>query len=265
MIVPKLPLHSPKATLEQTIGVTDVKVTYARPSVKGRTVFGELVPFGQVWRTAANAGSYISFSTAVVLNGVHVEAGEYGLLTIPGKDSWRVMLNKSLRTILAVPYDAALNVLDVEVPVGEAPFTETFTIGFEDLGRDTAVLVLTWERTRIALQLEAPATELAMRNVDEAIAQADVSPGILHSCAAFCLDRQLRLPEALDWVRSSVEQEPKFFTVRTLALLLAANGRKQEAIEAAKRSLEMSRAAGQEGFVRMNEEKIRAWEAELVG
>lgn len=266
MIVPKLPLHSPKAAFEQTIGVTDVKVTYARPSVKGRAIFGDLVPFGQVWRTAANAGSYITFSTPVVLQGVTVPAGEYGLLTIPGKDTWRVVLNTSLRTILAVPYDPALNVLDVEVPVGKGPFTETFTIVFEDLGRDTAVLTMAWSDTRIALSLEVPiTTELAMQHVDEALAEPDVTPGVLHSCAAFCLDRKLRLGEALEWARTSVEKEPKFFTVRTLALIYAANGLKKEAIEAAKRSAELSRAAGQEAFVRMNEEKIREWEGELVG
>ncbi|MFT3885098.1 MAG: DUF2911 domain-containing protein [Flavobacteriales bacterium] len=265
MITPKLPQHSPKATVEQTIGVTDVKVTYARPSAKGRTIFGGLVPFDQVWRTAANAGSYISFSTAVTLQGVSVPAGEYGLLTIPGKDRWRVMLNKSLHTILAVPYDPALNVLDVEVPVSGTEFVETFTIALDDLGTDAALLTLSWERTRIALTLEAPATDMALHNVDEAMAQPDVTPAVMHSCAAFCLDRKVRLADALAWERASVEKDPKFYTVRTLALLYAANGMKKEAIEAAKRSIELSRAAGQEAFVRMNEEKIREWEGELVG
>ncbi|HEX2618362.1 MAG TPA: DUF2911 domain-containing protein [Flavobacteriales bacterium] len=265
MIVPKLPAHSPKSTLEQLIGITDVKVTYARPSVKGRTIFGDLVPFGQLWRTAANAGSYISFNTPVVLQGVAVPAGEYGLLTIPGKNSWRVMLNTSLRTILSVPYDPALNVLDVEVPVEKAAFTETFTIAFDDFRMDAAVLTITWEHTRIALLLEAPATEMGMAHVEEAMAQSDVTPIIMHSCASFCLDRNVRLAEALEWSRTSVEREPKFFSVRALSLLYAANGMKKEAIEAAKRSLELSRAAGVESFVKLNEAKIREWEGELVG
>ncbi len=264
MIIPKLPQHSPKAAVEQTIGVTDVKVTYARPSAKGRRIFGALVPFGQVWRTAANAGSYISFEAPVNIDGTTVPAGQYALLSFPGPKEWRIVLNRTTRTILTAPYDETQNVLSLTVPVEEIPFVETFTITFDHLTTDAAVLALSWERTRVAFPISAPATEQALKNIDEALAEPDATPGNYHNAAAVCLDRGVRLPQALEWAMKSVEAEPKFFTVRTLSLLYAANGRRKEAIEAAKRSLEMSRAGGYDAFVELNAAKIREWEAEGV-
>ena len=265
MIIPKLPQHSPKAIVIQTIGVTDVKLEYARPSAKGRVIFGELVPFGQVWRTAANAGSYITFEAPVIIQGVTVDAGQYALLSIPGPEEWRIMLNKTTRSILFAAHDERSDVLSITVPVERCDFNETFTIGFDHLTTDAARLTMTWENTRVAVTIEAPATEQALKNIDQALAEPDATPGNYHNAAALCLDRGVRLPQALDWVKKSVELEPKFFTVRTLSLLYAANGLKKEAIEAAQRSLEMSRAGGYESFVKLNEAKIREWEAELVG
>lgn len=264
MIIPKLPQESPKATIEQTIGVTDVKVTYARPSAKGRKVFGELVPFGKVWRTAANAGSYITFEAPVIINGTSVEAGQYALLSFPGTTEWTIVLNKTTRSILFAPYDAQQDVVSITVPVEACPFTETFTIAFDHLTTDAAVLAMSWENTRVAFTIEAPATEQALKNIDEALAEPDATPGNYHNAAAICLLRGVRLPQALEWVKYSVEKEPKFFTVRTLSLLYAANGLKKEAIEAAERSLEMSKAAGQEAFMKLNEAKIAEWRKELV-
>lgn len=264
MIIPKLPLDSPKATIEQTIGVTDVKVTYARPSAKGRRIYGELVPFGKIWRTAANAGSYITFEASVIINGTAVEAGQYALLSIPGPTEWTIVLNKTTRSILIAPHDEKLDVLSITVPVEVCPFTETFTITFDHLTMDAAVLAMSWETTRVAFAIEAPSTEQALKNIDQALAEPDATPGNYHNAAALCLARGVRLPQALEWVKHSVEKEPKFFTVRTLSLLYAANGMKKEAVEAAERSLEMSKAGGYDAFVKLNEAKINEWRKELV-
>jgi len=264
MIIPKLPQQSPKATVEQTIGVTDVKVTYARPSAKGRKVFGDLVPFGQLWRTAANAGSYITFEAPVIINGNAVEAGQYALLSFPGELSWKIIFNRTSRSILFAPYDAAQDVLVIEIPVAHVPFTETFTIAFDHLTTDAAVLAMSWENSRVAFTIDAPATEQALKNIHEALAEPDATPGNYHNAASLCLDRGVRLPQALEWMKHSAEKEPKFFTLRTLSLLYAANGMKKEAIEAAKRSMEMSTAGGFDAFVKLNEAKIREWEEDLV-
>jgi tetratricopeptide (TPR) repeat protein len=260
MIITKLPLHSPKAVVEQTIGVTDIRITYHRPSVKGRAIFGSLVPFDQLWRTAANAGTVITFEHAVVVEGAPVPAGQYALLAIPGADRWQIMLNRSTKSILAVPYDETLNVVSFSLPVETSTFTESFTIGFENLVVDGATITLAWDRTKVSFHVLAPATEQALKNIDEALAEPDATPGNYHNAAAFCLDRKVRLEEALAWCERSVAAEPKFFTVRTLSLLYAAHGMKQEAIGAAKRSVEMSKAAGFTAFVEMNEAKIREWE-----
>lgn len=264
MIIPKLPQHSPKARVEQTIGVTDVEVSYSRPSARGRAIFGHLVPFGSIWRTAANAGSYISFDGPVIIDDLVVPAGQYALLFIPGPKEWTVVLNRTTKTILTVPYDERENVASFQLPVLEVGSTETFTIGFEHLSTDAASLFLAWETTKVSLRIEAPSTEAGLRNIDEALAEPDATPGNYHNAAAFCLARGVRLAEALSWVKRSVELEPKFFTVRTLSLLYAANGMKTEAIAAARRSVQMSKAAGVESFVELNEADIREWEGELV-
>lgn len=150
----KAPAPSPACTLKQRVGLTDIEIVYSRPGVKGRTIFGGLVPYDKVWRTGANEATRITFSTAVKFNGADVPAGTYGLFTIPGKDEWTVILNKTPSQWGAFHYDEKADLLRVKAtPVTLADPVETFTIDINDLRDDSATLDLVWEKTRVPVKL----------------------------------------------------------------------------------------------------------------
>lgn len=257
----KLPQPSPKGSVTQTVGVTEVSISYSRPSVKGRTIFGDLVPFGKIWRTGANSATTISFDSPVSIEGTKVPAGQYAVLTVPNADAWMLMLNTNLEVSGSNGYDAKQDVVSLKIPVKGGDFMETLTFTIDNVNKDAAEISLRWDKSVVTFHVEAPALEQSLANIDKTLAEKDASPSAYASSAAFCIERNVRLKEALEWAKKSVDTDPKFYTVRTLSLAYAANGLKKEAIETAKRSLEMSKEAGNDAYIKMNQEKIAEWEA----
>src|SRR6478735_11931258 len=144
------PQASPLAGVSQRVGLTDIQVTYHRPSAKGRVVFGSLVPYDHVWRTGANEATKVSFSTPVKLNGADVPAGTYELFTIPGKDEWTVILHKNMSQWGAYSYDAKNDVARIKAkPVALTTGLETLAISFADLRDESATLNIAWEKVRV--------------------------------------------------------------------------------------------------------------------
>jgi hypothetical protein len=148
------PAASPACTLKQRVGLTDIEIVYSRPGVKNRKIFGGLVPYGEVWRTGANAATQISFSKPVKLNGADVPAGTYSLFTIPGETEWTVILNKTVKQWGAFKYDEKADFVRVKAtPVTLAEPVETFTIDINDIRDDSATLNLIWDKTRVPVKL----------------------------------------------------------------------------------------------------------------
>lgn len=147
------PRPSPNAAVGQTIGTTEVVVTYGRPGVKGRTIFGDLQPYGKVWRTGANESTNITFSKNVTIAGQKLKAGTYSLYTIPGKESWTIIFNSKLSW--GTEYDKSKDVLRVDVEPKNAPFREWFMIYFEDLASESADMVLHWSNTKVPITIKA--------------------------------------------------------------------------------------------------------------
>lgn len=143
---------SPNAAVSQTIGTTEVVVTYGRPGVKGRTIFGDLQPYGEVWRTGANEATAVTFSDDVTVEGQQLEAGTYSLYTIPGEDTWTVIFNSNLSW--GTEYDDSKDVLRVEVEPRNAPSMEWFMIYFEELSQTSANMVLHWSTTKVPVTIE---------------------------------------------------------------------------------------------------------------
>ncbi len=143
----KQPRVSPNAGVSQTIGTTEVSITYGRPSVNGRDVFGGLEPFGEVWRTGANESTAIVFPKDVTIEGEPLEAGTYSLYTIPGKDQWTIIFNSKLSW--GTQYDKSKDVLRVQVEPKQAPFREQFMIYFENVTDQSANVVLHWAETKV--------------------------------------------------------------------------------------------------------------------
>lgn len=255
----QLPQPSPKGEVEQLVGLTSVEVEYSRPSARGRKVFGDLVAYGSVWRTGANLNTIIEFEGPVVLEGQPVAAGKYSLFTIPNEGAWTVILNKNIELWGEGDRKPEEDVLQVKVPVAKCDFTETFTIGFADVKDDKAFLELRWENTLVRVKLEADATEQALANIKEAMAQPEIKPGTYHRCARYCVDKGVMLPEALEWAQKAASTDRKYWTLHTLALCQAANGKYKEAVATAKESMELAQKEGDKSYVKMNKERIDEW------
>ncbi|MBK7946341.1 MAG: DUF2911 domain-containing protein [Flavobacteriales bacterium] len=256
----KLPQPSPTGKVEQIIGLTTVKVEYSRPSMKGRAIFGDLVPYGEVWRTGANKCTTIEFDDVVMIEGSPVKPGKYSLFTIPSEDTWVLLLNSNVELWGADERKPEEDVLTVKVQRGKvAEAAETFTIGFDRVMDDKAVLFLEWEHMRVEVSLFADATEKALANIKEALSKTDAKYNNYNSSARFCVDRNLMLPQALEWAEKSVSMEKKYWNTYTLALARAANGKSKEAIEAANESMKLAQEAKDANYVKMCRDRISEW------
>lgn len=145
---------SPNASVSQTIGVTEVTVSYGRPGVKGRTIWGELVPYGEVWRTGANEATTISFSKDVTIEGEPLPAGTYALFTIPKEGEWTIVFSKNAQQWGAFDYDAKQDALRVKVKPQPASPQEWMSFSFEDLSANGAAAVLRWEKLAVPFKIE---------------------------------------------------------------------------------------------------------------
>ena len=185
------PQASPKSTVMQRVGLTDITVVYSRPSAKARNIFGTVVPFGKRWRTGANATTSIKFSDDVTIEGKKVPAGEYGIYTIPNKTEWLVVLNKN--TKLGADVDGFKDDQDVArfnvKPYKVASKVETFTIGFTDITPATANVAMEWEMTGAKFKVTADVESKVMAQIDEKITKAATpAPGDLAAAAVYYLD-----------------------------------------------------------------------------
>lgn len=242
---PKLefPAPSPAASVKQRVGITDIELSYNRPSMKGRKIFGGLVPYGEVWRTGANTATKLTFSTDVKLGGANVPAGSYALYTIPGADEWTVILNKVTGQWGAYQYDAANDLVRIKAqPVALANPVETFGIGFADLRDNSATMYLTWEKVRVPVKLEIDTVGLILPRLQAAMAGEGKKP--YFSAAMFYYDNNLDLKQALEWMNAAVAEQPDaMWMVYRKGLILAKLGDKAGAIAAAKQSMEMAQKA----------------------
>jgi hypothetical protein len=194
------PAASPTATLKQHIGLTDIEITYSRPSVKGRAIYGGIVPYDQVWRTGANASTKISFSTPVKLNGNEVPAGKYALFTIPGEKEWTVIISKDTNGFGAFNYKTENDLVRFKAtPVKLAETSiETFAIEFNHIRDESALLELVWEKTVVPIKLEVEVVSKVVPQVEAAMASPDKKqPQFYYQAATFYFNHDLDLKKAL--------------------------------------------------------------------
>ena len=252
---PKLefPDASPASVLKQRVGLTDIEISYSRPSMKGRKIFGGLRPYDQIWRTGANAATKITFSTPVKFGGTDVPAGSYALYSIPSVDEWTVILNKVTGQWGSYQYDQANDLVRVKAKSTALPMAvETFTIDLADLSQKSATLFLTWEKTRVPVKVEIDTVGLLVPQIDAAMAAEGKKP--YFPAAMFYLENNLDLKKAAVWMDAAIAEQPEaFWMMYRKGLLLAKMGDKAGALAAAQKSLEL--AATQKGEVK--EEYIR--------
>lgn len=254
-----LPKPSPTGVVKQEVGLTDVEIEYSRPSVKGRTIFGELVPYDKMWRTGANRATRVSFSTDVKINGKELSAGEYSLFTIPGKDSWQVMLNTNINLSGTDGYQDSEEALRITAKPSKTAMTETFTIEVNNLTNDAASICLRWADTQVCMDMTVDVDDMAEANIEKKINEVENAYGVYHSAARWYLEREKDPAKALEWAKKSTDIRPMFFNLHTLALAHAANKNYKEAIAAAEKSKAAASEAGYDGYVKMNDQKIAEW------
>lgn len=258
------PAASPACTLKQCVGLTDIEINYSRPGVKGRAIFGGIVPYGQVWRTGANQATKISFSTDVKLNGEDVPAGSYALFTIPGEDEWTVILSKNADQFGAFQYDAKDDLARFKVvPIKLAETIDTFTIEFNRIRDDSAELNLIWDKTVVPLQIQIELTSKLVPQIEAAMAApGKKSDGFYFQAATFYYNHDQDLNKALTWVNAGLADQPNiaFEILHLKAQILARQGDKAGAIAAAKLSSDLSvKAEGPDNsFVKMNQDLINS-------
>jgi hypothetical protein len=257
------PLPSPNATVSQTVGVTKIEVTYSRPSVKGRTIWGELVPWDKIWRTGANAVTKITFDGDVLVEGQKLAAGAYGLYTIPGKTEWTVIFNTV--STGGPDYVAEKDALRVKVKPVPADMKELFTIGFPAVTSDGATLAFSWEKLRVPVTITVDTKARFLANAKDAVAKAKADDWQTPLTAArYLYDNKYALDDAGVWIDKSIATKATFGNLSVKANALAAAGKAKEAVATAEKALAAAAAAAPEQkpspeAIAALEKKIAEW------
>lgn len=255
----KTPAASPSAEVKQSVGLTDIAISYSRPSANGRAIFGKdaLVPYDAVWRTGANSATKITFGDAANVGGVDVKAGSYAVLTSPGMKEWTFMLY-TYETSNWGSYMEKEAAAKFTVPVGMGNMVETFTIAVNNLKDNSATIDFAWEKTVVSVPVKFEVHEKVMADIKRVMAGPSAND---YSAAATYLHTSgTDLKLALEYIqKANADGAPRFWLVRREALILADLGRTKEAIVAAQRSLDLAKEAKNDDYVRMNEKSIQEW------
>lgn len=259
-----IPRPSPLCKVEQKVGLTTFNLEYSRPGVKDRKVFDELVPYGKLWRTGANAATVFETSDAIKFAGKDLPAGKYSMFSIPGKKEWTIILNKD-HEVYVGDYDKSKDALRVTVPAGKTGFVETMRIQFEEIKMESAKLELAWEKTLVSIPIEVEVDARVMEQIKVEIAKAGEDANMLYYQAArYYLDTGKDLKQAKAWMEKAVEgEEPKYWIIHQHAKILAGLGEYKEAVETAEKSKELAAKAGNQDYVKLNEEAIKDWKKKM--
>ena len=238
----QLPRVSPHASVSQTVGVTDITITYSRPGVKGRVIWGELVPWNKVWRTGANEATTIAFGDDVTVDGHPLPAGRYSLATIPTETTWTVIFNKVADQWGMYSYKPEEDALRITVTPRPVPFTEWLTFSFPELTPDSAVVAMTWEKLEVPFTVKV---DVVAATVAKARAAVEAAPTddwrTPYRAAAFLIEHDADVGEAQRWLERSIMAKETFANLGLKARFLAKSGDYKDAVAIGRRAV----AAGQ--------------------
>ncbi|MEZ4799921.1 MAG: DUF2911 domain-containing protein [Flavobacteriales bacterium] len=252
----KTPAPSPLCTMKQAFGLSDITVEYSRPSAKGRVVYGNVVPYDQLWRTGANGSTLITFGDDVTIEGKAVKAGTYSIYSIPGKTSWDIMLNTDTKLGGNVgEYDKAKEVARFTVKSqAVTEMVETFTINVADISANAAEIEIVWEKTKVSFRVETEIDSKIMANIEKAVIQ-DNKP--YFQAARYYYENDKDMNQALTWINKAVESNPGAYWV----LMVKANiqyklNDMKGAKETANKVVEIATADGDSAYVRQGKELL---------
>jgi hypothetical protein len=251
----KTPAPSPTQTVKQDFGISSIELSYSRPGIKKRKMYSDIAPAGEVWRTGANNATILTFGDDVTIGGTKVPAGKYGLLSIPNKKEWTLIISKQTNVTSPAAYKQESDVVRVNVPVTKTKSSvETFTIAFNNVAPSSCELQLSWGNSAVTLPITTDVDSRIMASIDAAM-KTDKPP--YGQAAQYYMDNGKDLNQALAWYNKAVEQQPDAYWLQhQWANCLAKLGKKQEAISAAQRSKELASKAKNEDYVRMNDKLL---------
>jgi hypothetical protein len=251
----KTPAPSPGQTIHQDFALSFVEVNYSRPAVKGRTIMGDLVPYDKVWRTGANSATVITFGDDVNFGGKPVKAGKYGLLSIPGKSEWTIILTKSLDVTNPSAYKPENDVVRIKATPEELPFAvENFMITFDDVQSSAANMLLIWDKTMVVVKLTADIDTKIIAQLDAAM-KGEKKP--YFQAASYYYETNRDLKQALTWVDAAVKENPTAYWIATLkARIEAKAGDKKAAKATAEKAIELAKTAKNDDYVVINQKII---------
>jgi len=251
----KTPAPSSTQTIKQELGLGSIELSYSRPNVKGRKIFGDLVPFGKVWRTGANDATTLTFSDEVTIGGTKIAAGKYGLLSIPDADNWTIIITKQLDVTSPAAYKPSEDVVRVKVPTAtmKEPL-ETFSMQFGDVKATSTNLYMLWANTIVALPISTEIDSKISAQI-KSLMENDNRP--YFGAAMYYMDNGKDLNQALAWFNKAAEQNPAaFWVLHQKANCLAKLGKKEEARAAALKSIEIAKSAKNDDYVALNEKLL---------
>jgi hypothetical protein len=239
-----IPRVSQRGTVTQRIGLTDITITYHRPAVGGREIWGKIVPYGKVWRAGANENTTITFADDVSVEGKPLAAGTYGLHMIPDKDQWTIIFSKNSTSWGSFSYDEKEDALRVNVKPRAAEPTELVTYTFEEVKPDSAAATLRWEKLAVPFQISVDVKAVVLRSIKHELRNVGgFTWAGYQEAAEWCLDNNYNLEEALKWEDTSIQNEDRFENWETKSRILAAMGRKDESAKALSTALDKASAA----------------------
>lgn len=235
---------SPGASVSQTLGITTVKIEYFRPAVKGRVIWGDLVPFGQVWRAGANEATVITFSDPVKIGGKDLPAGTYGFFAIPGKEAWTLILNKKAKQWGAYGYKAEEDVLRFEVKPQAAAHQEYLQYELQVASPERLRLDLRWEKLAVGFDIEIDVKGLYWKHLEETLAQAPSTDWVpWFQAANYCFQQNVHLDKAMGWIDGSLKAQEVYRNLELKARLLQKAGKAPEALPYLEKAIAAATAA----------------------
>ena len=254
------PAASPEQTLTQSVGLSSVTVQYSRPAMRGRAIFGDLVPMDKLWRTGANKNTLVTFESDATVGGSPLKAGTYALYTVPSKDEWTVYFYTDTENWglpkpwdenkIAAVYKVKAQSLDSSV--------ESFTITIDKVADSGAHLTISWENTSVAIPFGFDTESAVMQTIERTM--NGPAAGDYYQAAVYYLNADKDINKAKTWIDKAIAMsEPAYWYYRQKALIYAKSGDKKGAIAAAERSMELAQAAGNQDYVAMNKKSLAEW------
>ena len=252
LVMPRIPRTSQGAMIKQVVGLSDITITYHRPGVKGRAIWGGLLPYNQIWRAGANEPTLITFSDPVTVGGKKLNAGTYRMLVVPTQQDWTVIFNSETKNWGTV-YDSTFDVLKLAVKPEAGPMEEWLSFSFKDLTPSSATVVLSWEKVRLAFAAEFN----TMGKIESAVGDWR----LLNSAARFAMTEKATEAKALEWADRSIAIDKNGANVRTKAEILASQGKYREAVKLGEEAISLTKAQNATANVSALEKLVSEWKA----